>query len=118
MNIEKRLYAALAPLCARVFPDVAPIETPRPYVMWQQIGGQSPSFLERGVANMRNARIQISVWADSRMAANTLALAIEKALAEDATMQASAESALVALYESEMRLYGALQDFTIWTPRE
>lgn len=119
MTIEQALYAVLSPLCPRVFPDVAAFDTARPYVTWQQIGGQALMYTEGAMAANQNAFVQINVWADTRAAANTLARQIEAALVASASMQAEPLSALTGTVEDDIepRRYGAMQDFSIWAPR-
>ena len=117
MSLETDLYRVLSNVCARVFPDTAPLDTEKPYVTWNQIGGAAPTFLERSRPSARNARVQINVWASSRMTANALADAIEQALVESTVLQASPESAMLSMHEPELRLYGTMQDFSIWVQR-
>lgn len=117
MSLESDIYAALYAVCPRVFPDVAPLATPLPRVTWQQIGGQSPSYLERAVVDRRNAYIQVNVWSATRAEANTLAASIESALTLATTFQATPQNALIATHDEETNLYGTIQDFTIWASR-
>ncbi len=117
MSLESDLYTLLAAQCSRVYPDVGPQNTARPYVTYQQIGGASPAYLERTVVDRRNALMQVNVWADTRLAANTLALAIESALTQATTLQATASGALLALHEPDTGLYGCIQRFSIWAAR-
>ncbi len=118
MSLESSLFALLSPLVGgRVFPDVAPFDTARPYIVWQQIGGQAPTFLENTVPSKRNATVQISAWADTRMDANSTSLAIESALTLATTVQARPLSAHVSEHEPDLMRYGARQDFSIWADR-
>jgi len=118
MTLEAKLFALLTSLVAgRIFPDVAPFDTPRPYIVWQQIGGQAVTFLENTVPSKRNATVQIMAWADTRAAANDLALAIESSLTLATTLQARPITAHVAEHEPDLVRYGARQDFSIWADR-
>lgn len=117
MTLEADLYTELYALCPRVFPDNAPLDTTRPYITWQQIGGEALAYFERSTPTARNARIQINVYADTRVAANTLALAIEDALTVSTRFQAKPESALLATRELDFDAYGTMQDFNIWAQR-
>jgi hypothetical protein len=117
VSLELDLFAALGPLCSnRVFPDVAPIKTARPYVTYQQVGGEAENFLESTVVGKRNARMQINVWADTRLAAMTLARTIEDTLVVNTALRAYVLGAPVSLYEDETSppLYGTRQDFSVW----
>jgi hypothetical protein len=117
MSLESDLYAALSAICPRVFPDVAPSGTVSPWITWQQIGGQALSYLGREVPDLRNAFIQVSVWAPSRLEANTIAAQIETALTTSTAFTAKPVDAQYATYEDDTRLYGAAQRYSIWDSR-
>ena len=117
MSLESDLKTALEVLCPRVFPDVAPMGTTRPYITWQQIGGEAPAYVDNTVPDRRNAYVQINVWDTTRAASNALALQIEEALITHATLQARAQSALQATMDEDTDLRGCMQDFTIWALR-
>lgn len=70
---EEKLVAAVSPLCAgRLFPDFAPLGTPRPYAIWQQVGGTDVVFVDGDTADQLGVRFQIEVWADTRQQASML----------------------------------------------
>lgn len=117
MSLETDLYSLLSSLCPRVFPDVAPGNTPRPYITWQQIGGQVINPVANEVPDKRNAFIQINVWAATRTEAVALALAIEDGMRQSVTFQARPNAAHVASYEDDLDLYGTVQDFSVWATR-
>ena len=54
--METDLTTLLLAICPRVFPDVAPLSTARPYITYQQIGGQSLRFVEGTAADKRHHR--------------------------------------------------------------
>lgn len=119
MSIETLLHDEIAPLCERVFPDVAPWMTQRPYVTWKQIGGDAPGYVEGAVMGLRNALVQVDVHADTRIEASQLMLAIEAVLVSSTAMQAEAQGAMRADGDGEglERIYAASQDFSIWAAR-
>lgn len=117
MSIETALYAVLNAQCTRVFPDVAPVETALPYVVWQMVGGPSPVYTENTPTNQAAAFVQITVWDQSRLGANALSRQIEAALMAATTMQARPLSALTAAFDDGNELRGSMQDFEIWAPR-
>ena len=117
MSLEDDLYAALLTQCPRVFPDVAEPSTQRPYVTYQQIGGD-PSFYVEGQAMARvNAFVQINVFHVNRPQANALSRQIEAALLQAVAFQAEPMSALIASHDDDTLLCGAQQDFSIWAQR-
>lgn len=96
----------------RCYPDVGPAGAVRPYVTYQQVGGQSPNILQN-VIGIQNSRIQINVWADNRLDASNLLQSIATILT-NATYQGVSLGAPVSTFEFDTRLYGARQDFSMW----
>ncbi|MBD8531574.1 MULTISPECIES: DUF3168 domain-containing protein [unclassified Massilia] len=117
MTLEEKLFAELVAVCSRVFPDFASTGTERPYVTFQQIGGQSIACLDNTLPSKENADMQINVWADSRKQAKTLILAIEARLTGATTIQASPQGAAVSDFDADMARYCSRQDFNIWADR-
>ena len=118
MTIEANIYNTLSPLVGgRVFPDVAPLTTVRPYIVYNQVGGEALSYLENSVPSKKNGRFQFNVWADTRATSAAVMLQIETALVTSTTMQARPVSAPNADFDNDMDLFGAMQDFTIWSDR-
>jgi hypothetical protein len=118
MTVESTLHSLLASLVAsRVYPDVAPEGTARPYITYQQVGGRSPVYIEGALPTTKNGRFQLSIWSTSRASTAALALQAEAALVASTTLQAEPVGAPVAVHEPDTGLYGALQDFSVWSPR-
>lgn len=117
MTLEEKLVALLKPICPRVRPDFAPVETERPYVTFQQIGGQAPEFIDNTIPSIENAEVQVNVWADSRLQAKDLIKQIEATLTTATTVQARAVSASASDFDADMEIYGSRQDFSIWAER-
>lgn len=114
MTIESQLVATIGALCSsRCYPDAAPHDTPRPYVTYQQVGGQVVSFLEGGASVKRNARIQINAWADTRQDANVLMRQIEDAL-QSSPYYGEPIGALMSRLDEQTQCRGAQQDFSLW----
>lgn len=111
MTIESNVNDLISPI-VRVYQDIPPDNPTFPYATYQQVGGEAVWNLEGGIP-ARNARIQVNVWANTRVQANTLALAIEDAISKS-TMATRAYGAFTALYESSIKKYGTRQDFGIW----
>lgn len=115
MSLESSIFDALKSLVSnRVHPDVAPEQTVRPYITYQQVGGQSVNFLDTTLPSKKNARIQINVWGDTRLQVGTLSRQVEDALRGTAALQTSVLGAAVSLYEPETKLRGTRQDFSVW----
>lgn len=114
MSMETELQATIFPVCPRFFPDFAPPNTPAPYAIWQQVGGQPLAYGDDAIPDKRNGRIQITVWAANRAAANALMLQIEAAMIAQSHRPIGA---LLATYDEGAGLRGAIQDFSVWANR-
>ena len=114
MSLEATIYGALAPLVGgRCYPDVSPDGAARPLIIYQQVGGQAIDYVEAKVADKDNARVQVHVWATTRLEASQIARAARVALVEGEA-EATTLGAAVSLYDDAMKLYGSRQDFSIW----
>lgn len=115
MTVEADIFAVLGPLVGnRVYPDLAPEQAARPYIVHQQVGGQAVRFLDPTVPSLKNGRWQVSVWANTRMEAAALARQIEDALRVSSALQTTVLSAPIASYDPETKLRGTHQDFSFW----
>ena len=118
MTVESNIFDELKSLVGnRVFPDVAPIYTERPYITYQQIGGDVTVFTDDSIAQTENGRFQINVWSSTRATAKQIIKQVEAALIVSAFFQARPESAPISTYDSDVNVYGAMQDFSIWSSR-
>jgi hypothetical protein len=117
MSLESDLYTALKAVTTKVFPDTAPPGEATPYIVYTQIGGEAPTFLEKAVPDKENALIQIEYWAATRLETKTKIKAIEQALVTATAFQASPVGAARAMYSDDVGLRGMSQDFTIWATR-
>jgi hypothetical protein len=115
VSIESSIVSALAPLVQnRVYPDIAPQGvTALPRITYQQISGEAVNFMDPTKPSRKNARIQVNVWAGTRLAASSLGRQVEDTL-RAAALQVTVLGALTATYESDTNLYGTLQDFSFW----
>jgi len=115
MTLETKLKTVGATVFARFMPDEAPFDTPRPYAVWQQVGGDALTYVEGALPDKENALVQIRIWADTRIEASGLSRQLEQALVASTDFQARAASARVN--EKEGDAYGNRQDFSIWVAR-
>ena len=115
MTIESSIFSALSGLVGnRCYPDIAPDLTVRPYITYQQVGGEGVNFVDTTIPSKKNARFQVNVWADTRGAAATLAGQVEDTLRAVTALQTTVLGAAVATYEPETLLRGTRQDFSFW----
>lgn len=124
MTVEADIFNALKGFVPngngtfRVYPDVARDFAARPYIVFQQVGGEAVNFLDPTMPSKRNARFQISVWTDAesggRTAVAALSRQVEDAMRAAASLQTIVLGAPVAMYEEDTKLYGTRQDFSVW----
>lgn len=114
MTFEADLFTLLKLDSARVFPDFAPVDTPRPYVTYQAVGGHVINPLANVSPGKRNAEIQINVWSNTRAEALSVSRAIEDRMRTATAFTARPISAAVSDYDADIPVYGSRQDFSCW----
>lgn len=117
MSMESELVTLLKTVCPQVYPDVAPNGAPRPFVVWQVLGGVSLRFLDNTAGDKRNTYLQVSVYSPTRLEALALIRAAEDATCASQAFQVSPQGEPIGTYEDDTKLYGALQRFSIWAGR-
>jgi hypothetical protein len=117
MTLEEKLTELLRAICPRVFRGTADLNTPKPYITYQRLGGQSLAFMDNAIPSQRNALVQVNVWATSPIEADALIQQVEVALRGATGMQATPEAESRDASEPDMNLAGASQDFSIWADR-
>lgn len=115
MSLEAQLMSVIGSLAGgRVFPDFAPEGTARPYIVYQAVGGEAINFMEGTAPDKRNARVQITVWSDSRLEASSIAGQVEDAMRAALTLHTTVLGAAVSTFDEEAGARGAMQDFSVW----
>ena len=86
MSAESTLYSILstaagvtALVSTRIYPDLVPEEKSTPYIGYERVGSDPISTLH-GTTLGHIARLVVACWADTRLAAEGLADAVEVAL--------------------------------------
>lgn len=115
--MESDLSTLLKLQCPRAFPDVAPANTAKPYVVWQGLGGASLRFVDNTAADKRNTLLQIAVWSTTRLEALTLIRSIEDALCAASAFLAEPQGEPMSTYEPDTQLYGCIQRYGLWAGR-
>ena len=115
MTVEADLFNCLKGLVGnRVYPDVAPGGAATPYITYQQVGGESVTFLESVMPDKANGRFQVNVWDINSIGASSLGRQVKKLLIESSTLRADPMGELIATHEPDTKLYGTRQFFSIW----
>lgn len=117
MSMETDLHALLLAHCPRVFPDVAPSNTARPFVTWQGLGGESLGYLDNTAADKRMTLMQVNCWAATRMQSLQIIRDIETALRASPAFTATPQGEAASIFESDTQLYGSVQRFEIFSLR-
>ena len=117
MSMESDLSTLLKTVCPRVFPDVAPSGTAKPFMTWQALGGESLRFLDNAAPDKRNTYMQVSVYSTTRLEALNLIRAAEEALCASPAFIVKPQGEPIGTYEENTTLYGAIQRFSIWAAR-
>ena len=118
MTVEANIKTALDPLVAgRVFPDFAPLGTPRPFVCYEQAGGEALSNLDGTLPDKKNGRFEVGVYADTRAQCAAIALQVESAMAASAAFQCTALHAPISDYAPDVKLYSSTQNFSVISAR-
>jgi hypothetical protein len=114
MTFEADLTTLLKTVCPRVKSDFAEVATTRPYITFQQVGGQVVTLLANTAPGIRQSEVQINVWSSTRPEAMQLVRAIEAAMCTATAFTARPAGDVVADFDADVPVYGARQDFRCW----
>ncbi|WP_137171439.1 DUF3168 domain-containing protein [Massilia sp. HP4] len=115
MTPEDHIDAVLQHLAGgRVFPDVAPLNTERPFVTYQLVGGAPDNYLSGDLPEKQQVRMQVNVWVDRRAEASEIGMLVEDAMRSAAHLQVEVITGRVATYDEETDLRGTMQDFSMY----
>lgn len=117
MTIETQLFTALKGLVNnRVYRDLAPVTvTDLPRITFQAVGGDAINYLDSAtIPNKHFCRVQVNVWHNQRDAANALARQVADTLRAYTALQTTVLGEFVAVYEDDTKLYGTIQDFSVF----
>ncbi|HWU68668.1 MAG TPA: DUF3168 domain-containing protein [Stenotrophobium sp.] len=113
MSLEASLYALLGPLVnGAAYPDVTPEPATFPCIVYQQVGGKAFDYMEKTLPANDNARVQVLVWAKTRLEASSISRAAREAIIGSA-LDARTVAAPISQYHEYLALFGARQDFDI-----
>jgi hypothetical protein len=118
MTVETQIYTVLKSLVGdRCFPDFAPLGTARPFITFEQTGGEALSFLDGTLPDKKHGRFEIGVYADTRSQCAAIALQVESAMAAATAFQSTAIHAPISDYASDVLIYSSTQNFSVFSPR-
>ncbi len=118
MSVESDIYTALKGLVSnRCFPDFAPLGTVRPFITFEQTGGEALSYMEGALPDKKHGRFEIGVYADSRATCASIALQVESAMAAATAFQSTAIHAPISDYAGDVKIYSSTQNFSVFSTR-
>jgi len=118
MSVETDIATTLEPLAPNsVYPDEADKGAEATYIVYQEISGIAPVFLENAIPSKKNGRFQITVWASTRVLAAEIGLRIEEAMVMSTLFQAKPIGGRTADFDKDTGLRGSRQDFSVWSDR-
>ena len=113
MSLESDVLAVLQAQCPRVYPSQAPLNTVRPFLTYDHLGGDALRYMDGTAANKRMAQLQVTVWAADKPTAITLMLAVEEAMCTAAAFSCAPVGALQSGYEYEGEIFRSFQEFSV-----
>jgi hypothetical protein len=114
MSLEPQIFEALRGLVEdRVYPDIAP-DAELPYITYQQVGGKPINFTDGATPDRKNARIQVDVWAATRLEASRINAEVETAIRALSALQPTVLTGRTDTYDPPTGARGAMQDFSLW----
>jgi hypothetical protein len=115
MTPEEHVHGALSHLAGgRIFPDLAEVDTPTPYITYQVVGGEPLNFLTGDRPDKQRVRIQVNVWATRRIEASETGMLVEDALRSVTALQVEVATGRVATYDEPTDRRGVMQDFMLF----
>lgn len=116
MTMETLMFDTLGPLVGgKVYPLMAPDDVGNgPYIVWHAAGGQATNFMDGGQPSKKNARIQVSVWTTTTIAAALLAQQAETALRTRAELSTTVLTGQFQQRDEETKRHGMYQFFSCW----
>ncbi|CUI04679.1 miscellaneous; hypothetical/partial homology [Janthinobacterium sp. CG23_2] len=116
MSMEAIVYEALFGLAVgEVFPDFAPVGTAPPYITFQAVGGNPINMIDATVPDKERVRVQVNVWAATRLEASSIGKQAENALRIVAGLQTTVLTGRIATFDEATDLRGTMQDFEFFT---
>lgn len=112
--IENDLKTALAGVAGgRCYPSTAPDNPVFPLLVYQSAGGKAYEYADQSLPQDDHTRMQVVVWAKTPLEASQTIRAARVAILE-AIKPAQTYGAAVDLYDKNLKIYGARQDFGLW----
>lgn len=95
----------------RVYPQIAPDNVQRPYIVYQCVTVNAETVLA-GRTNLTNTRLQVDVYASTYAQAQQIAAAVATLM--DGWALQNVPILAQDIYESDVKLHRVMTDYSIW----
>lgn len=115
MTPEEHIAGLLEPLVGgRAFPDVAKQDTALPYITYQAVGGDPINFITGEAPDKTNTRMQMNVWAATRLEAAELGALVESTMRAATHLQPEVLTGRMSTFDEITGYRGTMQDFHLF----
>lgn len=100
----------------RIYPDIAPQEVARPFVVWQEIFTDPMNNLGGSVESngLTNFLIQVTSWATTATLARDVDLQARLAMIAATQFKSLLRDSRSLGFETDTKLFGIQSDFSVW----
>ena len=95
----------------RVYPQIAPDNVERPYIVYQRVTQNVENVLS-GRTGLTNTRLQVDVYASTYAQAQQIATAVAGLM--DGWALPNVQILAQDIYESDVKLHRVMADYSIW----
>lgn len=122
-TIQQAMYESLggfagisALVGARVYPDIAPQDVARPFVVWQEINTEQMNSLAGSVESggLTNYLIEATCWAATGAGARNLDAQVRAAMIAATQFKSVLSDGQSLGFDPDTKLYGYQSDFSVW----
>ncbi len=111
--MDEVLHAAIAAVIPNCYGTVAPANAPKPYVIWQRIGGDPSEYLDNEDPQVDQALVQVDIFALEIMEPKQLMKALAAALRQHPDLTIRPNGGMRDDFDHDMQLFSAARDFTV-----
>lgn len=117
MSVESDLDTLLKAICPRSYAVRVKSVPAKPYLIWQQLGGDSIMFTDHTPADKRSVLMQVTAWGESYLSVIGLIRQVEDAMCASSAFLATPTGEPLTTHEPDTDLFGAIQRFNIFAAR-
>lgn len=101
---------------ARIYPDIAPPQTTRPFIVWQEVSLAKQNDMSGSVetGGLDNYRVQVTCYAERGTASRELDILVRSAMQGASAFKSLHVDARSLPFEIDTKLFGMQSDFSVW----